>query len=306
MRGFLHRLAWRTWTIGQRMGLDLRPRHFYSELPSIPHLARTRNWRAPRPMSSLTGANRKDQVAWIENLVAHLPDDDRARSLTHARACTAVGHDGFGPIEAAVLDGFVRAHQPRRMIQIGGGVSSAVVRHAARSVDLDLELIVVEPTPDAWLEGQHQAGGLTLICEPAERLDVSTLAALGPNDLLFVDSTHAVRPGGEVNLIVFEVLDALPRNCWIHFHDITFPYDYPRSALSGEFFFHHESVLLQAFLMHNAQFSMEASLSLLHHECPDDLARALPFYRPARGEDGLQDRGTDGHFPTSLWMRRRA
>src|SRR5215211_7782825 len=66
----------------------------------------------------------------------------------------------------------------------------------------------------------------TVIQAEAQKVPLMQLAALEPGDLLFVDSTHTVRPNSEVNLIVLEVLPRLPPGVFVHFHDIYFPYDY--------------------------------------------------------------------------------
>ena len=44
-------------------------------------------------------------------------------------------------------------------------------------------------------------------------------------DLLFIDWTHAVKPGSEVNDLIHEVLPRLRPGVWVHVHDIYFPYD---------------------------------------------------------------------------------
>ena len=81
-------------------------------------------------------------------------------------------------------------------------------------------------------------------------------------DLLFIDSTHAVRPGSEVNYLIHEVLPRLKPGVWVHFHDIYFPYDYARDTLDGDMLFPQESTLLYAFLTGNDHFKVEASLSI--------------------------------------------
>ena len=52
--------------------------------------------------------------------------------------------------------------------------------------------------------------------------------------MLFVDATHTVKPGSEVNRIILDVLPRLDAGVFVHFHDIYFPYDYQRGLLSSE------------------------------------------------------------------------
>jgi hypothetical protein len=45
-------------------------------------------------------------------------------------------------------------------------------------------------------------------------------------DLLFIDSSHVVEIGGDVNYEILEMIPRLKRDCLVHFHDI---------LLSGEY-----------------------------------------------------------------------
>jgi hypothetical protein len=129
---------------------------------------------------------------------------------------------------------------------------------------------------------------------------LGVLTDLGAGDLLFIDSTHAVRPGGEVNRIVLEVLPRMASGSFVHFHDICFPYDYEPSLLTT-LFFASESTLLHAFLTGNQRYSIAVSLSMLHHACPQQMQSVLPNYRPATLNYGLSTPG-GGHFPSATFL----
>jgi hypothetical protein len=139
-----------------------------------------------------------------------------------------------------------------------------------------------------------------LIEEKVEQTGDRVIKEIGPGDLFFVDSTHTLGPAGEVSRIVLELLPMLPAGAWVHFHDILFPYDYPRRLLKGELFFQHETALLQAFLTNNHRFSIAASLSMLHYARPNELRRYFANYHPAGNDDGLET--SPGHFPSSTYL----
>ena len=141
---------------------------------------------------------------------------------------------------------------------------------------------------------------MQLIPEKAEAVAMETLTDLGEGGFLFVDSTHTVKPGSEVNRLILEVLPRLAPGSWVHFHDIYFPYDYQRGLLDDELFFCNETPLLHAFLINNASVTIRASLSMLHHADPERLRRSLPNYCPARNDHGL--RVSDGDFPASIYL----
>ena len=155
-----------------------------------------------------------------------------ARPGRPSRSDPGGGADGgYGEIEAEVLFGFVASRRPRRVIQIGCGVSTAVMLMAAAKADYKPEIVCIEPYPSAYLREAESKGLIRLVVEPAQVVDFDVIADLGDDDLLFVDSTHAVKPGSEVNYLIHEVLPRLRPGAWVHFHDIYFPYDYARDTL---------------------------------------------------------------------------
>lgn len=294
------RAIFRGFTLGQRVGFDFLPRHFYSEIPSIDKMRRSHHWRQPFSMTGVSGRECDEQLAFVRStcppeLTSRLPD-----RRVHHHACVCNGEIGFGEIEADFLYCFVASRRPQRIVQIGCGVSTAVCLFGAQQAGYCPELICIEPYPNAFLRQAQQDGKIRLIEKKVEELDISIVQDFAGGDLLFVDSTHTLGPAGEVTRIVLELLPALPAGAWVHFHDILFPYDYPRQTLSGELFFGHETALLLAFLTYNRRFSIAGSLSMLHYACRGELKQYMPNYRPAENEDGLEK--SPGHFPSSTYL----
>jgi predicted O-methyltransferase YrrM len=295
------RLLYRMFEQGQRLGLDILPRHFYSEIPDIRHLRRTAHWRAPYSMAGVPGAEIASQVQFIEACCPRPLVERIATARIHERACACNGAIGFGAVEADFLYAFVASKRPKQIFQIGCGVSTAVCLLAAADASYAPQLICVEPYPTPYLVEQSNRGTITLIREMAQTLSLSTVEALGDDVLFFVDSTHTLGPAGEVSRIVLEMLPRLKSGGWVHFHDITFPYDYSRHVLDSALFFQHESVLLHAFLAFNGRFRLLAALSMLHYAAPQKLAEYLPNYHPAANDGGLNV--GKGHFPSSAYLQ---
>lgn len=303
--------ALKTWAKGgwhrgfrllQRAGLNLLPEHFYSGVPNLADLERRQDWRRPRTMHGIARREIDEQLAlldeWLRPHAAFLQD----RSV-HREAFAGGGADGgYGEIEAEVLFGFVATARPGKVIQVGCGVSTAIVLGAAERTGYRPQVVCLEPYPSDYLKERAREGRVRLVDRPAQTIDFDTIADLDSGDLLFIDSTHAVKPGSEVNYLIHEVLPRLRPGVWVHFHDIYFPYDYARDTLDGDLLFPQESALLYAFLVGNERLRIEASLSMIHYARPDALAALIPKYRPARSADGLRmDRA--GHFPSACWLR---
>jgi Methyltransferase domain len=287
--------------VGQRFKVDILPRHFYSEIPSIAQLRATTSWRGPRNMAYIGGSEIASQQAFVSSCTEGLDSTMTAGSL-HRRACEMNGlQEGFGSIEADFLYCFVRSQRPPRIIQIGCGVSTAICILAAADAGYKPEIVCIEPYPTEFLKQQAAAGTIRLVEEKFQDSNLPLGEMLEGGGLFFVDSSHTLGPAGEVTELICDVLPTLPAGTWVHFHDIVFPYDYPSRILTSELFFGHETALLHAFLVLNSRYSIAASLSMLHHAAPDELAKSLPNYRPARFDQGL--RLSEGDFPSSIYLR---
>ena len=286
--------------VGQRFGVNVLPRHFYSEVPCIEELRRDSSWRKPHTMHGVRGAEPGPQLAFVEACCHPEVVRRLARNDVFAHACAANGEPGFGPTDADFLFAFVQAIRPPRIVQVGCGVSTAVMLLAAAEAGYQPEVVCVEPYPTGFLRQADREGKVRLVAEKAQTVALETLTNLGPGGFLFVDSTHTVKPGSEVNRLILEVLPRLEPGSWVHFHDIYFPYNYQRGLLDDELFFCNESALLHAFLINNPAVAIRASLSMLHDAEPARLGRSLPNYRPAPSQDGL--RLANGEFPGSIYL----
>lgn len=97
---------------------------------------------------------------------------------------------------------------------------------------------------------------MTLRERKAESIDVSEYLRLGPNDILFIDSSHTLTIGNDVNHLFLRVLPQLPEGVFVHVHDIRFPEEYPKELVLNQHRFWSEQYLLQAFLMFNERFEV--------------------------------------------------
>lgn len=282
------------------MGLDILPRHFYSEIPDIASLKEKEKWRSEYSMECVRGSSISRQVEFVKECCPpKVVKEVKSRDI-HGDASKRNGREGFGPVEADFLFAFVTTQKPSQILQIGCGVSTAVCLQAAEYANYNPEIICVDPYPNDFLLRASGRGSIDLIQKGAEKVKPESIAGLESDLLFFVDSTHALGPAGEVTRIILEMLPKLKGGAYAHFHDINFPYDYGRNMLNSSLFFGHEGALLLAFLAHNKRFRILVSQSMLHYSRPDELGEYLPGYSPAPNTDGLS--AGEGDFPSSIYL----
>lgn len=289
--------------VGQGFGVNILPLHFYSETPNIQELTQEEYWKQPRSMVGVNGAEIETQLEFVKECCSEALQERQKAGDIYSYACSENGELGYGPIEADFLFCFMYSKRPKRVVQVGCGVSTAVMMLASQEANYELEIICIDPYPTKFLKKSNQLGKIKLFSEKAQTVPLNILTDLGDNGMLFIDSTHTVKPGSEVNRIILEALPQLNPGSYVHFHDIYFPYDYKRELMTKDLFFPNESVLLHAFLINNPSYLLKTSLSRLHYATPNELQNLLPNYKPNLNQFGLEVEDTHAHFPSSTYLQ---
>lgn len=236
------------------------PGHFYSPYPDLAEFEARLAAEADsdRPLIGIN-LREDEQLALLDELVPlvadapfpeHQPDGDAEWRYWYDNFAYAYG-------DGVVLHGMLRRLKPGRVIEVGSGFSSALLLDTVDGWLPGTELTFVDPYP-ALLESLLRPGDedrVTIHRTAVQDLDTDAFAALGPGDVLFVDSTHVVKAGSDVNHIMFEVFPRLAPGVWIHVHDIFFPFDYPPDWVRQQRAW-HEAYLLRAFLTFNPTFAV--------------------------------------------------
>jgi hypothetical protein len=185
--------------------------------------------------------------------------------------------------DADYLYNFVRHFKPARVIEVGCG-NSTLVMHAAELANRTEDParscahVCIEPYEMPWLEQL----GVTVLRERVESVNMERFQSLESGDLLFIDSSHMVRPQGDVTFEILEVLPSLKPGVFVHFHDIFSPRQYLRDWIVNRGYLWNEQYLLEAFLSFNSQFKVIAALNMLHHGHYEDLASICARHDRAR------------------------
>ena len=103
----------------------------------------------------------------------------------------------------------------------------------------------------------------TIIEKDVQQIPLDIFKKLEPGNILFIDSTHVTKTGSDVNYILFEILPLLKSGVFIHFHDIFYPFEYPKDWIFGGVNW-NEDYILRAFLMYNNKFEIKLFAHYLH------------------------------------------
>ena len=131
--------------------------------------------------------------------------------------------DWFPRLDAVMAYALVRTLAPRRIVEIGSGHSTRFLAQAVRDGGFACSITAIDPVPRAALAGL----AITRIEMLVQDAGPAPFAALAPGDILFIDSSHILMPGTDVDHLLNAVLSALPSGIHVHVHDIFLPDSYP-------------------------------------------------------------------------------
>ena len=281
-----------------------RTADFYSPLPVLSEVAETRGlWDRP---SELVGVHHDLEA--MKALLAALIDahGGEFEALPPHGEIRALGYGpGFPVIDALTTWLMVRELRPARYIEVGSGLSTYYAWLAAAANGREgssCEMTCIDPFPTGRLRDLEDPV-VEAVVSKVEATDPGVFAELDAGDVLFIDSTHVLKLGGDVAFLFLEVLPRLRPGVVVHIHDIHFPYNTPYPAEQYIFrakwpLYRTEAMLLQAFLSFNREFEIMLSAPMIRHADEAFLERTIPGYRPVEVEDH------DTHFG-SIWLRRR-
>ena len=186
----------------------------------------------------------------------------------------------YGSGDAEYLYNIIRFYKPRRVLEIGSGNSTLLAAKAIKAnhqldSNYTCEHICIEPFGAPWLEKT----GATIIRKLVEDIDLQIFSTLEKNDILFIDSSHIIRPQGDVLFEYLEVLPTLKSGVLVHIHDIFSPRDYLDEWLIKSACFWNEQYLVEAFMTFNREYKIIGALNYLRHNFPDQLTAKCPILK---------------------------
>lgn len=191
--------------------------------------------------------------------------------------------DWFPRLDAAAAYAIVRKTKPKRIVEVGSGHSTRFLARAVADGGLATQITCIDPEPRAKIDGLP----VKRLRVPVQTAGFSPHDRLEPDDILFIDSSHQVKEGSDVEFLLKRVLPRLESGVRLHFHDIFLPEDYPHAW---------------AWRRYNEQ---EAVAELLGNGYAEEFASFRTARSGELGETLKRLPLVPGAVETSFWLRKR-
>ena len=266
----------------RRIGVYPIRDHYYEPLFNDSHFSI--DLQEPRYLPGVE-FNEMSQLELLRKLKyqSEFSDFVEANFDVHGPASFKIDNSSFASGDSEFLFNFIRHIRPSRIIEIGCGTTTKIIQHALMLNEKEYGFrgghLCVEPYEQPWLE---DFSDIELIRQKVEDVDVRKFEELECGDLLFIDSSHMIRPQGDV---LYEYLSIIPRlneGVYVHVHDIFTPNDYPADWIKTHVLFWNEQYLLEALLTDNPNLQVIAALNFLKHRHFGELKAVCTYLTPER------------------------
>jgi hypothetical protein len=255
------------------------PGHFYSPIPSLHEVKVSKEeiFELP-PAIRGVDLNEKRQIELLEvfrRLYSEQPFP--AEKVPDRRYFFE--NPNYSYPDAIVLYSMIRYLQPRRIVEIGSGYSSAAMLDVNEIFfENSIACTFIDPYPQllrALIKPSDRLR-VPILGQKVQDVDLRVFRDLGASDILFVDSSHVAKTGSDVNYIFFKILPLLNEGVYIHFHDVFYPFEYPDEwVFEGRAW--NEAYLLRAFLEYNRAFDIQFFTSYMMHKHRQVFEMELPL-----------------------------
>lgn len=277
--------------LSDRLGIFVRDSYFYQPTYREQDLPKNTDIERNLPALDLNPAGQLD-------LLGKLRFGQELSALPRKQPSeTEYGFDmkQYGPGDAEIAYSMIRHFKPRRIFEIGSGASTLISKKAvdvnrAEDPAYRCDQVCVEPYLQPWLESI----GVEVHRQKVEDVALEMFGQLGENDILLIDSSHVIRPWGDVLRECLELIPSLKPGVLVHVHDIFTPRDYPEKWLREQRRLWNEQYILEAYLSYNPRAEVVCATNWLKHNHFDELTKACPIM--AERPD---------HEPGAFWFRTR-
>jgi len=232
------------------------PGHFYSALPSLEDrkafLASTPA-EDQLPGIRLDGQKQFELLKKFKEYYDQCPfQEEKGGNLRYY-----FQNPSYSYTDGLILYSMIREFKPKRIIEIGCGYSSCLMLDTSELYfDDQIDFTFIEPFPELLYSLLKQSDRRHKIFPvKVQEVDITIFKLLEARDILFIDSTHVSKLRSNVNRVIHEILPVLQKGVLVHFHDISWPFEYPADWIEKGFAW-NEAYLLRAFLEFNESFEI--------------------------------------------------
>ena len=254
--------------------------HYYQPLFNDKHLAIS--LREPRSLPGIDFIIRQ-QLSLLQSLVF----EDEINGLGWLNNSSNplefnFNNGSFESGDAQFLYQIIRYFKPTKIIEIGSGHSTKVANLAVTKNHQESGVLAlhtcIEPFEMPWLEELN----VSVIRSLLQDCDINMFEQLGRNDILFIDSSHIIRPQGDVLQEYLNIIPRLSSGVIVHVHDIFSPRDYLDQWVKEDVLFWNEQYLLECMLTNSQRYEILAALNLLCHDHYESLKKVCPYLEEHR------------------------
>lgn len=195
----------------------------------------------------------------------------------------------FSTVDAEIFYSMIGTYEPNLIIEVGSGNSTRLARKSIEDNKLDTRIISIDPSPRVALN-QNISEHILVKVEELKYPYITDV--LKKNDILFIDSSHQILAGGDVNFLFLEVLPRLQTGVLVHIHDIFLPFDYPQEWVVNRQWTWNEQYLVHAFLCFNDTFEILWPAKYMWETYRKDLQENVPSSMIINQQ------------PSSFWLRK--
>jgi hypothetical protein len=256
------------------------PGHYYSPLPSMEEVRHDEARVFDRSLRELPGIDLdvQGQIDWLNQLTPFYVEQPFSPQPSPTRRYY-FENDAYSYSDAIFLYCMIRFARPKHIIEIGSGFSSFVMLDTNELFfDNGIRFPFIEPYADRLRsrlrDRDHQVA--EILPTRVQDVELGRFDKLAAGDILFVDSSYVAKTGSDVNHILFEILPRLAKGVFIHFHDMFYPFEYPKGWIEQGWFW-NEDYLVRAFLQYNSAFKIRIWNQFLGSFHADLLRNAVPL-----------------------------
>jgi Methyltransferase domain len=232
------------------------PGHFYSPVPDLADVEAQAD-RIFDPARALPGVELhvEDQLGRFRTLAA-LAREAPLPAVPGVATRYGVENPNYGIGDASMLQAMLRHLRPSRYLEVGSGFTTALALDTNEQfLGGAMTVTAIEPHPELLRDVLRPGDTVEVLTEPVQSVPIDRFRALGPGDVLFLDCSHVLKTGSDVQHLYTNVLPVLAEGVYIHVHDVFWPFEYLRHWVEAGRAW-NEAYLLHAFLLFNDAFEL--------------------------------------------------